>query len=239
MPWRSQAGSLLPSDPVGFATPDVAFTPDHAVSVRSVAIDMSVEATPRLRMYRHGYQSWSPSDVAVLGVDYDPSIHGGAEIVRAMQHADQRVVDDDPGILRSEWLTVLADGAGAAALVAFDGAGDHDGTLWLSRRDDIRLRAEASLGGISMEPGETRHDLQFIEGHAGTLTDGESHRALPDDTRQTDCRGPAAGHPLYRSTRWGDPWRLNRAERQFSPPLRVVSCVSNLSLPGFSMTPSP
>ena len=133
----------------------VANRSDRSVSVRSVAIEMSVEAAAPLRMFRHGYQSWSPSDVAVLGVDHDPSIDGGNEIMRAVLHADQRVVDD-PGVLRSEWLTVLADGAGTAALVAFEGAGEHDGTLWLSGRDDIRLRAEAFLGGITMEPGETR-----------------------------------------------------------------------------------
>jgi alpha-galactosidase len=139
----------------GRLTWSVANRSDRAVSVRSVAIEMSVEAAPPLRMYRHGYQSWSPSGVAVLGVDQDPSIHGGSEVLRAVLHADQRVVDD-PRTLRSEWFTVLADEAGAAALVAFEGAGEHDGTLWLSRRDDIRLRAEAFLGGITLEPGETR-----------------------------------------------------------------------------------
>jgi alpha-galactosidase len=158
---------------------------DRAVTVRSVGIDMSVEVTAPLRMFRHGYQSWSPSDVAVLGVDHDPSIDGGNEIMRAVLHADQRVVDD-PGVLRSEWLTILADGAGAAALVAFEGAGEHDGTLWLSGRDDMRLRAEAFLGGVTMEPGETRQ-LHPVVIELGPVADVEVMLA-----RWADIVGTAA-----------------------------------------------
>ena len=47
---------------------------DNPVAVRSVSIVFGLEDTaPPVRMFRHGYQSWSPSGVATLGVDRDPS----------------------------------------------------------------------------------------------------------------------------------------------------------------------
>ena len=64
-------------------------------------------ATEPLRMFRHGYQSWSPSGVAVLGVDDDPSRRADFPFVQGVYHADARRARD--GELRSEWCTVLAD----------------------------------------------------------------------------------------------------------------------------------
>ena len=66
----------------------------------------------RLRMFRHGYQSWSPTGVATLGVDVDPSTIADLELLQAGHHADQRRVPT--GELRSELVTVLADAAGDA-----------------------------------------------------------------------------------------------------------------------------
>ena len=47
---------------------------DGAVRVRSVSLVYGIAgARGPVRMLRNGYQSWSPSSVAVLGEDVDPS----------------------------------------------------------------------------------------------------------------------------------------------------------------------
>lgn len=166
---------------VGAAAPwpswtwSVANRSDRPVSVRRVALAFSLE--PRgaaLRMFRHGYQSWSSSGTAVAGVDRDPSSRGGAEMLRAAHHADQAVVEGDA--LRSEWFTLLTDGGGDPLLAAFEAATDHDGTLWLVRGPEgaWELRAEAFLGGAVMAPGETRSL------HGILLTTGDDPAALLD-----------------------------------------------------------
>ena len=66
----------------------------------------------------------------MLGVDVDPSVRADFPFLQAVHHADQRRAR--PGELRSEWVTVLADGWGpgdAAVLLGFDGGAHHDGTL--------------------------------------------------------------------------------------------------------------
>lgn len=72
------------------------------VAVRSVALVLTVaDVAAPLRMFRNGYQSWSPTAVATLGVDVDPSTHADLEFLQAAHHADQRTVTT-PGELRSE-----------------------------------------------------------------------------------------------------------------------------------------
>lgn len=135
---------------------------DEPVRIRSVGIVFSLPRAPSaepLRMLRHGYQSWSPCDVAIFGADADPSLTAGSiELVRAGAHADQRVVG--PGELRSEWVTVLATG-GTTLLAGFEGGSRHDGTLRLRPspdpdRDGPELVAEAFLGDACLEPGTER-----------------------------------------------------------------------------------
>jgi alpha-galactosidase len=132
---------------------------DRPVSVRSVSLVHPVDAAREpIRMFRHGYQSWSPSGVATFGVGVDPSTRARFESVQAVFHADQRTVPT-PEELRSEWVTVLADASGATALVGFEAASEHDGTLRLRRardRNGIELSAEAFLGGAVLAPGERR-----------------------------------------------------------------------------------
>src|SRR5262245_4260905 len=67
---------------------------DRPVAVRSVATVHAIEGVDGpLRMFRHGYQSWSPTGVGWFGVDRDPSaVPGSVELLRAAHHADQRVV---------------------------------------------------------------------------------------------------------------------------------------------------
>jgi alpha-galactosidase len=168
--------TLEPAEPAGTAGWSVANVGRRPVRVRSVAIVFELHgARPPLRMLRHGYQSWSPTDVAVLGVDEDPSLTPGSiELVRAGAHADQRLAR--PGELRSEWVTVLAGGDDGALLVGFDGGSRHDGTLRLAPADDLgsaappplvaELRAEAFLGGAVLAPGTRRelHRLVVREG---------------------------------------------------------------------------
>ena len=59
--------------------------------VRSVSLVFRVvDVAGPLRMLRHGYQSWSPSDVAVFGRDRDRSLAPGSiEMIRAINQADQ------------------------------------------------------------------------------------------------------------------------------------------------------
>lgn len=131
-----------------------------AVRVRDVALVFAVTgARGPLRMFRHGYQSWSPSGMATLGVDADPSERADFDFVQGVYHADGRTVA--PGELRSEWFTVLGDGgseaSGDAVFGAFDGGHAHDGTFRLRARDDgAELRAQALLGDAALPPGETR-----------------------------------------------------------------------------------
>jgi len=124
---------------------------DRAVTVRSVAILFKLSAVGTVRMWRHGYQSWSPSGMAHLGVDRDPSSHGGIEVLRAAHHADQRMVTD-PYELRSEWVTALGDASDQVAVVGFEDSGSHDGTFRLVP-DGPRLEAEAFLGDVILEAG--------------------------------------------------------------------------------------
>lgn len=139
----------------------VANASDQPVRVRSVAVVFEVvDAVEPLRMFRHGYQSWSPTGVATLGVDRDPSTIADFEFLQAAHHADQRRAAE--GELRSELVTLLRDadvrGDGQPVLLGFDGGHEHDGTFRL-RRDAagvITLAAEAFLGDAQLAPGESR-----------------------------------------------------------------------------------
>ena len=123
---------------------------DRPVAVRSVALVYEVEAAPPIRMFRHGYQSWSPTGVATLGVDVDPSTIADLELLQAAHHADQRRALD--GELRAELVTVLADASGApTVLLGFDG-----GTR--ARRDvppapDRQRRSRAPRRGVPRRRG--------------------------------------------------------------------------------------
>lgn len=131
---------------------------DGGTPVRSVALVFRVvDGRGPLRMLRHGYQSWSPCDVAVFGVDRDRSrAPGSIELIRAINQADQRVVlhDDE---LRSEWVTVLVDDDDAPVLVGFDGGDRHDGTIRLrTGPTGTELHCEAFLGDLVLTAGERR-----------------------------------------------------------------------------------
>lgn len=164
---------------------------DSTVWVRSVAAVLQVvEPSPPVRMFRHGYQSWTPTGVATFGVDADPSTRAGFEFLQAVHHADQRTVTA-PDELRSEWVTVLADGAGNALLVGFDDGRSHDGTLRLrhapgdtsggdTSNRGVELWAEAFLGEVAL-PAGARRPLHTVvidgAGPAADLLDRWAHRA--------------------------------------------------------------
>lgn len=146
---------------------------DEAVGVRSVAVVFALDpvAGP-LRMFRHGYQSWSRSGVAVFGVDRDPTtVKGSVPFVWGAHHADPRRARD--GELRSEWVTVVADDGGAVR-AGFDAGSTHDGT-WRLRPGDTgpELWAEAYLGGAVLGPGEARrlHPFSFEPGERADAPD--------------------------------------------------------------------
>lgn len=140
-----------------------------AHAVRRVAIEWEARsATGPLRLFRNGYQSWSPCDTAVVGVDVDPS-HGADAFAtfRGGYHADGRRAGD--GEVRSEWVTVLADDRDAVLLGAIGGSG-HD-TTFRARVGGVTI--EAFLGGARIDPGERRplHDVRIADGGGATPAD--------------------------------------------------------------------
>ena len=164
----------------GDVTWAVANRGDRPVRIRSVAAVLSLHDLPTgsapLRMFRNGYQSWSPTGVATFGVDADPSTAARFEFLQAVHHADQRTVTA-PDELRSEWVTLLAAGDDPPVLVGFDGGATHDGTLRLRRAggraggdggDRVELWAEAFLGDAVLPAGERRplHAVVVDDGSA-------------------------------------------------------------------------
>ena len=149
---------------------------DGAVRVRSVSFVYGVAGgRGPVRMLRNGYQSWSPTTVAVLGVDVDPSIRADLPFLQAVHHADQRRAG--PGELRSEWVTVLADDPGPGStcvLVGFDGGDRHDGTLRVSDVDGaVEVRVEAFLGDAVLDAG-ARRDLHPVRVETGPASEASA-----------------------------------------------------------------
>ena len=149
----------------------------RATAHRSASLVLRVvDVRGPLRMFRHGYQSWSPCDVAVFGVDHDPSLADGSlELVRGVHQADQRIVTHAEE-LRSEWVTLLVDADDEPILIGFDGGDRHDGTFRLRHGvDGPELWCEAFFGDAVM-PADTRimlHDLIVASGaSADTLLGG-------------------------------------------------------------------
>jgi alpha-galactosidase len=137
----------------------------------------------RPRLFRNGYQSWSPARVAVLGEDRDPSrVTGAPSLVRGMHHADARVAP--AGALRSELVTVIdRDLAGPLLAVGFLGGARHDGTIWveLDERRHVIVTVSAFLGGAVLGPGQRRqlHRVEVTgveEGQASELLEGWARR---------------------------------------------------------------
>jgi alpha-galactosidase len=161
---------------------------DGPVRVRAVSLVFDVvDVAGPLRMFRHGYQSWSPTGVATLGVATDPSTIADFPFLQAVHHADQRTVTR-PGELRSEWVTLLVDDRHAPVLVGFERGDGHDGTLRLAPVDAPRralLRAEAFLGDAVLAAGAERplHALVIEDvaeagaTSAGDLLDRWAHAA--------------------------------------------------------------
>ena len=129
---------------------------DAPMSIRSVRLVFDVVgATGPIRLFRNGYQSWTASGVATLGVDRDPSeVAKVSRLVRSMHHADEEITT---GELRSEMVTVLADAGPERLLVGFAAGASHDGTFRLRRTDHgVELAAEAFLGGAVLAAGAER-----------------------------------------------------------------------------------
>jgi alpha-galactosidase len=138
-----------------------------AAEVESVAaVWRLVDVREPVRMFRHGYQSWSPSGWATFGVDADPSRTPGAiPLVIDMHHADPAIAQPDE--LRSELVTVLDDGSTDPPLVVgFLGGTEHDGTFRLRHGaggpQGLELWAEAYFGGAVVERGSARR-LHSVE----------------------------------------------------------------------------
>jgi alpha-galactosidase len=164
---------------------------DAAVAVRSVRIVHEVECAGPLRMLRQGYQSWSRTAMATLGVDRDPSTTPGSlEMMQGVHHADQRSVTGDE--LRSEWVTVLADDGDARVVAGFTSGIAHDGTWRLRTGPSGRpeLAAEAFLGSAVLAPGEHRslHSFAFDDGEdVSSMLDAWAARVGRRDNARTQA----------------------------------------------------
>jgi alpha-galactosidase len=133
-----------------------------------------------LRLFRHGYQSWSPSGVVTFGVDEDPSADPTSfRFVRDAYLCDPHRVA--PGELRSELVTALADDRSPILAVGFDAATEHDGTFRLRPgADGPELVVEAFFGGAVIPPGVRRalHPFGTEEGDdASALLESWARRA--------------------------------------------------------------
>lgn len=140
---------------------------DRPVRIRRIAVEVAVrDGAGPLRMFRHGYQSWSPCDTAVVGTDRDPSLRvPDLAAFLGAYHADSRPAHD--GEIRSEWVTVLADDRAAVLLGAIGGSA-HDVTFraWLDDRSSPVVAIDAFLGGARLDAGEQRtlHDIRIDDG---------------------------------------------------------------------------
>ncbi len=64
---------------------------DRDVRIRSIGLVYRIDGGDEpVRVFRNGYQSWSPTTTGVLGVDADPSVRADLEFLQAVHHADQR-----------------------------------------------------------------------------------------------------------------------------------------------------
>jgi alpha-galactosidase len=167
---------LDPGDPTAWWVVNRSGRP---VDVRSVALVRPVRSHGPLRMFCHGYQSWTACTAATFGVDQDPSHANtsGIELLSGAHHADQRPAM--PGELRSELVTVLAAPDESPVLLGALGGDCHDTTFRLRPTDDpaggtgrqsssegAELHIEAFLGGAQLAPGE-RRDLHPVHEAAG------------------------------------------------------------------------
>lgn len=198
------------------------------VRLRAVALVLRIhDAAEPLRMFRHGYQSWSPSGVATFGADEDPSRRADLPFVQGMYHADDRQAR--PGELRSEWCTALADAgrgpAGRPVVLGFDGGSRHDGTFRLRPGPDgtVELWVEAFLGGAALRPGE-RRELHGVAAPAGE--DGEG-------TASAMLGRWAAGVGRSERARAGSPFRVGWCSwYQFFDQVTEADLRRNLALAG-------
>jgi alpha-galactosidase len=161
-------GDAVSPPPLRWSVANAAEVPVRPWIVRLVT---TVEHRGPVRMFRHGYQSWSACDVAIFGVDDDPSRSNptGIELVQGVHHADQRTAA--AGELRSEFVTVLRDDGDPAAgvlCVGFAAGTGHDGTFRLrpAAEGAVSCCVEAFLGGARLDPGVTRnlHELTATVG---------------------------------------------------------------------------
>ena len=137
--------------------------------IRSVRLVFALHGfTGAPRMFRHGYQSWSASDVATFGVDRDPSSLADNPYFQGAHHADNRTVTNEFE-LRSEWFTVIADESDDRLFAGFMGSGNHDGTFRLTHgiEGDTELHAEAFLGDFEL-PARSTLVLDPVMLEAGT-----------------------------------------------------------------------
>ena len=189
-------------------------------------------------MFRHGYQSWSPSGWATFGVDEDPSRAPGAiPLVVDMHHADPAHRRTGRAAQRARHRARRRIARPAARGSASSAAASTTARFGLRRRDGgLELWAEAFLGGIVVEPrvgtspalgrllagdGDVRHRLDAWAASVGSSSGARVRRAVPGRLvllvpllRRRD-RARCDGQPRARRTSW--PFDVFQIDDGFQP----------------------
>jgi alpha-galactosidase len=144
-----------------------------------------------VRVFCHGWQSWSACRTAVLGVDTDPAQPHIHPPRRQLQHADPEPAS--PRELRSESVVLVARPGRPLLCVGALGGSQHDTTfrLTLDDRDHVELTAEAVLGHAVLPAGAGRNLHQLVAAEGDDAHDLLAWWAQ----RFADTQGARAGAP--------------------------------------------
>ena len=127
---------------------------DQLVRLRWVGFELSTGFDPAspARFFKHGYQSWSPSYVAVVG---QPTHQESRRLLTRISHqSEAERPEDAPENATSELFTLIeSDSAHQRFLCGFAGAANQFTTVTV--KTPGRVIARALLDGVPLEPGDT------------------------------------------------------------------------------------
>jgi hypothetical protein len=133
---------------------------DTARSLDRARVVLRLPLAAPVRVLRHGWQSWSPSDRVGLATVADPGGPDTLPFAAEVYLGDAAPVTD--GTVRSSLVTVLEHGGGVL-LAGFLGGSGHDGVLRVRPVEQgVELVVEAYLGGAVLAPGEVRELHPFV-----------------------------------------------------------------------------
>ncbi len=139
------------------------------VAVDAVVTTFDLGPTGRYpRLFSNGYQSWSPTRAALVGIDTDPARHPrSVDFARFIHHADPGPVRARE--LRSEQVVAIdLDDGSDPIVIGFDGGARHGGYFAILRDDAGHLMVEVTawLGGAVVAGRSTRalHSVTVEQG---------------------------------------------------------------------------